>query len=102
MADNNKIKENAKNSKKKKSFFKDVKAELKKVTWPTKKQLINGTIGVIVIVIITSIIVFILDFTFSNFNEHVVKNLKEAISSGQNIIDETNTTIQNQITNNMD
>ena len=30
------------NSKNKKSFFKDFKAELKKVVWPTPKQLFNN------------------------------------------------------------
>ena len=40
---NNKVKE----SKTKRHFFKDVKAELKKVIWPTKKQLVNNTVAVI-------------------------------------------------------
>ena len=35
------------NNKNKKSFFKDFKAELKKVNWPTPKQLVNNTIAVI-------------------------------------------------------
>ena len=90
MADNTKNKEskNTKtNSKPKKSFFKDVKAELKKVTWPTTKQVVNNTVGVIVIVIITAIIVFILDFTFNNFNKYVVNGIKTQISEMQNTID---------------
>lgn len=80
MADSTKNKDN-KSNKKKKTFFKDVKAELKKVTWPTAKQVVNNTVGVIIIVIITSIIVFALDFTFKNFNEYVVKGLKEKVSA---------------------
>ena len=48
-------KENAKN---KKSFWKSFKAELKKVTWPTPKQLANNTSAVIAIVVLTAIIVF--------------------------------------------
>ena len=90
MADNTKNKEskNTKtNSKPKKSFFKDVKAELKKVTWPTTKQVVNNTVGVIVIVIITAIIVFILDFTFNNFNKYVVNGIRTQISEMQNTID---------------
>ena len=48
-------KENAKN---KKSFWKSFKAELKKVTWPTPKQLANNTSAVIAIVVLTAIIIF--------------------------------------------
>ncbi len=48
-------------NKNKKSFSKDFKAELKKVIWPTPKQLVNNTIAVITIVLITTAIVFVLD-----------------------------------------
>ena len=41
-----------------KRFFKDTKAELKKVTWPNKEQLIHNT-GVIIVFIL------ILDFGFA-------------------------------------
>ena len=54
----------AKNKKEKKHFFKDFKAELKKVIWPTPKQLVNNTVAVITIVLITAAIVFVLDFAF--------------------------------------
>ena len=47
------------NSKNKKSFAKDFKAELKKVIWPTPKQLLNNTIAVVTIVLITAAIVFV-------------------------------------------
>lgn len=40
-----------------KGFFKGVKGELKKVVWPTKKQLINNTVMVIALVLVFSIIV---------------------------------------------
>lgn len=96
MADNTKNKEN-KNSKQKKSFFKDVKAELKKVTWPTTKQVVNNTVGVIVIVIITAIIVFILDFTFNNFNEYVVNGIRTKISESQNTTTDGNSVSQNVV-----
>ena len=49
-------KEVSKNDKKEKKenkhFFKDFKAELKRVIWPTPKQLVNNTVAVIVIVLI--------------------------------------------------
>jgi preprotein translocase subunit SecE len=69
------------NNKNKKSFFKDFKAELKKVSWPTPKQLINNTVAVITIVLITSIIVFVLDLVFETANKHGVDKIKEIITS---------------------
>ena len=45
-----------------KRFFKDTKAELKKVTWPDKEQLIHNT-GVIILII--TIILSVLDFGFA-------------------------------------
>ena len=71
-------KENAKN---KKSFWKSFKAELKKVTWPTPKQLANNTSAVIAIVVLTAIIVFALNITFEAMNKHGVDNVKELISN---------------------
>lgn len=76
------IKTNKKeNSKNKKSFFKDFKAELKKVVWPTPKQLINNTVAVITIVLITAIIVFVLDLAFEFANKQGIERVKEVITS---------------------
>jgi len=76
------IKTNKKeNSKNKKSFFKDFKAELKKVVWPTPKQLINNTVAVITIVLITAIIVFVLDLAFEFANKQGIEKVKEVITS---------------------
>lgn len=69
------------NSKNKKSFFKDFKAELKKVVWPTPKQLVNNTVAVITIVLITAIIVFVLDLAFEFVNKQGVEKVKEVITS---------------------
>lgn len=67
------------NNKNKKSFFKDFKAELKKVNWPTPKQLLNNTTAVVVIVIITAVIVFVLDIAFETLNKHGIEKIKEVI-----------------------
>ncbi len=76
------IKTNKKeNSKNKKSFFKDFKAELKKVVWPTPKQLVNNTVAVITIVLITAIIVFVLDLAFEFANKQGIERVKEVITS---------------------
>lgn len=45
-------------------FFKDVKAELKKVTWPTKKQAIKNTIVVLIFLVVIGLLVFLLDLLF--------------------------------------
>lgn len=79
------------NSKNKKSFFKDFKAELKKVSWPTPKQLLNNTIAVITIVFITAAIVFALDLAFETLNKHGVDKIKEVIAT-DNTSEENETT----------
>ncbi len=43
------------------SFIKGIKAELKKVVWPTKKQLINNTVMVILLVLALAAIVLSFD-----------------------------------------
>ena len=42
-------------------FFKDVITELKKVTWPTRKNLISYTIAVLVFVAIMMLVVYGID-----------------------------------------
>ena len=79
---NKKVKENSKN---KKSFFKGFKAELKKVIWPTPKQLVNNTVAVITIVLITAIIVFVLDLAFESMNKYGIDKLKEVISNTNSV-----------------
>lgn len=73
-----------KDVKNKKHFFKDFKAELKKVIWPTPKQLFNNTVAVLVIVIITGIIVFALDFTFESINKYGIDKIKQQVSNSAN------------------
>jgi len=72
-------KKEVKETKVKKHFFKDFKAELKKVIWPTPKQLVNNTTAVIVIVLITSAIVFVLDVAFESINKYGITNLQEIV-----------------------
>ena len=65
-----------KDVKNKKHFWKDFKAELKKVIWPSPKQLSSKTFAVIVIVLITAAIVFVLDLAFDLINEKGINKLK--------------------------
>ena len=46
------------------NFFRDVKSEVSKITWPTLKQVRNNTGIVIVSVIIVAIIIALLDLAF--------------------------------------
>ena len=71
--------EKNKENKVKKHFFKDFKAELKKVIWPTPKQLINNTVAVIVIVVIVGAIVFVLDTVFKAMNEQGITKLQSYV-----------------------
>ena len=72
MSDKNKVakttdkKAVAKKSEKKRRFnivktFKDMCAELKKVTWPSKKELIRQSLVVVVFVLILTIVVGLMD-----------------------------------------
>ena len=103
--DTNKTK---KEKKEKKHFFKDFKAELKKVIWPTPKQLFNNTVAVITIVLITAVIVFVLDVVFESMNTYGINKLKELVSSNTettntiedtNTVENTNTETTNSVTN---
>ena len=42
-------------------FFSEVQSEFKKVTWPTQKETMGGTIGVIVLVAMVTIALFTVD-----------------------------------------
>mgnify|MGYP005770110491 CR=1 FL=1 len=79
-------------SKNKRHFMKDFKAELKRVIWPTPKQLLNNTVAVITVVLITAAIVFVLDFVFESMNKYGIVKLKE-------IVDTTNTIDGNSVDN---
>ena len=49
-----------------KRFLKETKSELKKVTWPTKEQLIHNTGIVLIFIVIFTIILSAIDFGFQN------------------------------------
>ena len=66
-------KKSKKEEKNKRHFFKDFKAELKRVVWPTPKQLLNSTIAVITIVLVIGVTVFVLDMGFELLNKQNAK-----------------------------
>lgn len=77
----NKKQNKEKQVKEKKHFWKDFKAELKRVIWPAPKQLINNTVAVITIVLITAVVVFALDFAFEKVNEYGIEKLKSVVET---------------------
>lgn len=88
-----KAEKNEKTPKKQKHFWKDFKAELKKVIWPTKNQVINNTIIVIVIVLIITAIVFVLDLAFEALNTYGIDKLKTMVQNQVvNEVEENNST----------
>ena len=93
-------KKSKKEEKNKRHFFKDFKAELKRVVWPTPKQLFNSTIAVIVIVLVVGIIVFALDMGFELLNKYGINKLQASLQETYLNISETNTT--SEVTNTAD
>ena len=73
------------------SYFKEMKAELKKVVWPTPKELLNNTVAVIGFVIIIAVIVFILDLCFDNVNKYGITKLQEKVQSSFSTTEGENT-----------
>ena len=84
-------KENVKKKdvKNKRHFWKDFKAELKKVVWPTPKQLLNSTVAVITIVLVTALIVFVLDMGFEAINKHGINKLQAALQNNNTVAENT-------------
>lgn len=64
-----------------KHYFKEMKAELKKVVWPTPKQLVNNTVAVIAFVLIFAIIVFVLDVCFDSINKYGILKFQQKVQS---------------------
>ena len=79
-----------KDVKNKRHFWKDFKAELKKVVWPTPKQLLNSTVAVITIVLVTALIVFVLDMGFEAINKHGINKLQASLQNNNTVAENTN------------
>lgn len=90
-----------------KHFIKDVKAELKRVVWPTSKQMVNNVTAVITIVIVTAAIAFCLDFVFESMNRYGINKIKENVQAKSNQVQvednsANNTTAENNDQNQAD
>ena len=45
-----------------KQFLTEVRAEYRKVTWPTQKEAVAGTVGVLVVVAVLTLVLSFVDF----------------------------------------
>ncbi len=61
-------------------IFKDTKAELKKVVWPTKKQIVNNTVWVLVLVIMVAVVVLGIDLVLEVADTKIWDLIKTWIS----------------------
>lgn len=48
-------------------YFREVRGELKKVAWPTKPEVINSTIIVVIVLVIMTALIFGLDWVSAEF-----------------------------------
>ena len=87
-------------SKAKKQFFKDFKAELKKVIWPTPKQLVNNTSAVVAIVLVTAAIVFVLDVVFDMGNKYGISKMQNIVNEKYNKEESSENTDSTESTDN--
>jgi len=107
-------KNNAKSNNKKKSWFREFKAELKKIVWPNKSELLENTVVVISMVAIVAVTIIVLDLGFKALNRLEVdaaKAIKNTVvvsepanevdssTNSENTESETETT-QNETTEN--
>lgn len=86
-----------------KKFFSDIKAELKRVTWPDKKRLKSNTGIVIAIILLSVVMIFAFDtiistvfnltgfYDYDNKPEIAVTETEEAQDSDAEIVEESTT-----------
>lgn len=70
-------------NKEKKHFFKGLKSELKKVIWPTSKQVTNNTIAVITLVVVVTVVVLALDFCLKQIDDLAINKLRTKYTNTQ-------------------
>ena len=54
-------------------FFRETKSELKKVSWPSKSQLINNAVVILVFIVIATLVLSLLDVGFQKLLSFVIK-----------------------------
>lgn len=58
------------------SYFKDIKAEFKKITWPTLNDVKEATIKTLVVMLFFTVVIAVYDSVFSNILKGVLNYFK--------------------------
>ena len=61
-------------------YLLDVRTEFDKITWPTQKEYVAGTIGVIVIVVLMAIVLGVVDVVLSAGFDWLVDGLPKLLN----------------------
>ena len=61
------------NSSRSKKFLREVKAELKKVSWPTKRELISNTGVVTITVLLVCALIWVMDAALAQVLRFIIK-----------------------------
>lgn len=69
MAENTKVKKPSKIA----TFFRDLKSEFKRISWPTFKQVLNNTGIVIAFIVILGLFVWLVDLGFTYLYQLIIK-----------------------------
>jgi len=88
-------KKEQKNDSNNKKWFKEFKNELKKIIWPSKRELLENSAVVISMVVIVAVIIFVLDLAFKSLNDvsvEAAKSIKGEVTVSSNEITESNET----------
>ncbi|MBI4429108.1 MAG: preprotein translocase subunit SecE [Ignavibacteriales bacterium] len=54
------------------NFFRDVRKEMEKVTWPTREELMESTKIVIIVSLIISVFTYVVDFVVSKAMQSIL------------------------------
>ena len=54
-------------------YMSDVRTEFRKVTWPSQREYVGGTVGVVVIVAILTLVLGLIDMGLSQIMELVLR-----------------------------
>lgn len=78
---NKKVEKNSAEKANKKHWFREFRAELKKVTWPSKKELLENSVVVISMVIIVALVIFVLDLGFKSLTQVEIEQVEKIKNS---------------------
>jgi preprotein translocase subunit SecE len=57
------------------TFYRDVVAEMRKVTWPERKQVQEATIAIIIFVLLIGLVIFLLDLVLQGVLVRLIPSL---------------------------